>query len=201
MSKPFTRTIPPSEIRTMPWKNGGGVTHEIATGDTAAPGQAWGWRLSLAEVAQDGPFSLFPGIDRIIAVIEGAGMDLLHADGAVTALEPFQAVRISGDEALSSRLRGGGVRDMNVMVLRDLFKATLEIWQGPRAADLACGDGEILIVHALEGRCSLRSDGGKRYDLTLSETLIHEGKERFGMTLATEARAAYISIKRRSFVS
>src|SRR3546814_4968948 len=100
-----TRRILTSDIMAMPWKNGGGVTREIATGGSTHLCREWGWRVSLAEVAQDGPFSIFPETDRVIAVIDGGGMDLVAPDGATIALEPFQAVRISGDESLSGHLR------------------------------------------------------------------------------------------------
>ena len=104
-----TRRILLSETRPTPWKNGGGVTREIAVG--AAPGSdlGWGWRFSIAEVERDGPFSIFVGVDRIISVIAGEGMDLRHADGSLTPLEPFQPVRISGEELLFGRLRRGPV--------------------------------------------------------------------------------------------
>src|SRR3546814_3572601 len=90
-----TRRILTSDIMATPWKNGGGVTREIATGGSMHPNQAWGWRVSLAEVAQDGPFSIFPETDRMIAEIDGGGMDLVSPEGATIALEPFQAVRRS----------------------------------------------------------------------------------------------------------
>lgn len=58
----------------QPWKNGGGVTYEVARdqGDDAR----FGWRLSFAEVNAPGPFSVFPGIDRIITLVEGNPMTL-----------------------------------------------------------------------------------------------------------------------------
>lgn len=60
----------------MPWKNGGGETREIAIFPPAANLDTLDWRISMAVVAQDGPFSSFPGIDRTLCVIEGAGMEL-----------------------------------------------------------------------------------------------------------------------------
>lgn len=68
-----------SEYKTMPWKNGGGVTVEIAIHPPSASMDAFDWRISMATVAQDGPFSSFPGIDRTLAIIEGNGMALAIA--------------------------------------------------------------------------------------------------------------------------
>jgi len=111
MQSTSTRRVLTSDIAPVPWKNGGGVTRELATG--GGSGSAWGWRVSLAEVAADGPFSVFPGVDRVIAVIEGAGMDLVAPDGVRTALELFEPVRFSGEAVVSGRLRDGPVRDLN----------------------------------------------------------------------------------------
>ena len=62
---------------TAVWKNGGGVTREIVASPEGAPLDAFDWRVSLADVSADGPFSSFPGVDRTLTVVEGAGMDLM----------------------------------------------------------------------------------------------------------------------------
>jgi environmental stress-induced protein Ves len=197
MPSSSTRRILTSDIEATPWKNGGGVTREIARGSPPGGGQEWGWRVSLAEVAQDGPFSIFPETDRVIAVIDGAGMDLVSPDGATVALEPFQAVRLSGDEPLSGRLRRGPVRDLNVMVLRAHFAAEMELWQGPHRATCDAGRHECLLLHNLSGRCAVRVDGGEPHDLAPGEVLVHEGEGRVACQLADASRAAVIRITRR----
>src|SRR3546814_957388 len=97
-------------------------------------------------------------------------MDLVAADGAVIALEPFQAVPFSGEDRLSGRLRCGPVRDLNVMVLRRHFAAEMEIWRGPRGATLDTGAGGCLLVHSLAGRCAARVDGGEPHDRSEEHT-------------------------------
>ncbi len=200
MPSSSTRRILPSDIKVTPWKNGGGVTREIATGAAPCPGRDWGWRFSIADVERDGPFSIFPETDRVIAVIDGGGMDLHRPDGLVTALEPFQAVRISGDDPLFGRLRGGPVRDLNIMTLRDHFDASLDIWQGPRAAALETGNLDCLLIHNLNGGCVLRAGGGETHVLAPAETLVHEGRDVFDIHLAEDARSAVIRIKRRKIM-
>src|SRR3546814_17304108 len=88
-----TRRILTSDIQATPWKNGGGVTREIASGGGTGsrPGPSWGWRVSLAAVAQDGTFSTFTAPERVLAVHDGAGMDMGAGAGAVIALEPMRA--------------------------------------------------------------------------------------------------------------
>jgi hypothetical protein len=192
-----TRRILMSDIAATPWKNGGGVTREIATGPSPSAGAGWGWRVSLAEVAQDGPFSIFPATDRVIAVIDGEGMDLVSPDGATIALDPFQAVRLSGDDPLFGRLRHGPVRDLNVMVLREHFAADMDLWQGPCGATSDVGSEDCLLIHDLAGRCAVRVDGGNPHDLIPGESLVHEGQGRFEFQLADDSRAAVIRITRR----
>jgi len=192
-----TRRIRTADIPAMPWKNGGGVTREIATGPSPAPDRAWGWRVSIAEVAQDGPFSIFPETDRVIVVIDGAGMDLVRPDGTILALEPLQPVPFAGEEPLDGRLRGAAVRDLNVMVLRAHFSATMDIRRGPHREAASVDRGECLVIHALAGRCSLREDGGEVLELAPSETLVHDGAGHFDLQLADGGRAAVIRIGRR----
>ncbi|MGD1878687.1 MAG: HutD family protein [Kiloniellaceae bacterium] len=218
-----TQRIRLSDIKAMPWKNGGGVTREIATGLSRRPGTGlepgsdagseagnalgsdpgwgWGWRVSLADVAQDGPFSIFPGVERVIAVIDGAGMDLIAPDGRTIALEPFQPARLDGDAALTGRLRRGAVRDLNVMVLRAQFTAEMEIHQGPVRLPAEAGPDDCLLIHLLQGGCSVTVNDGDPLDLAPAETLLHEGQGRdlgkVEIELAAASRAAVIRIRPR----
>jgi uncharacterized protein len=105
------RVIHPEAFITMPWRNGGGITREIAK---ETLGDRLLWRLSMAEVASDGPFSAFPGLTRILTVIRGAGLVLRTPEGVMTA-EPMQPVRFSGDLAVECARIAGDVTDLNVI--------------------------------------------------------------------------------------
>jgi uncharacterized protein len=196
MQSSSTRRILTSDIAPVPWKNGGGITRELATGG-GDRGSGWGWRVSLAEVAQDGPFSVFPGVDRVIAVIGGAGMDLVAHDGVRTALEPLQPVRFSGEAAVSGRLRDGPVRDLNVMVQRGDYTAAMEFLRGPCAAAWTTGTDDCLVIHSLAGAESLRVNAAPPLSLAAGETLVHEGRGSVEGALAEGALAAVIRIERR----
>lgn len=130
------RFIPKDQFVTTPWKNGGGVTHEIATD---AP--EWGWRLSIAEVARDGPFSRFDGMARILTVIKGAGLELHHAGGVIAA-RPMTPVAFSGE--IDCRRVAGLVHDFNVIYDPLRFLARVQILQG--AVDF--GDSVLGILQA-----------------------------------------------------
>ncbi len=137
-------------IEPQPWKNGAGVTREIAVGPTGADSDAFDWRISLAEVQRDSPFSAFPGIDRCIVLLRGAGMRLRSAGGELdhrldAPLVPFHFI---GDTPLSATLVGGPSSDFNVMTRRGAWVADVTTQRGTfesASADvtlLLCSEGE-----------------------------------------------------------
>jgi environmental stress-induced protein Ves len=111
----------------MPWKNGGGVTTEIAAHPAGAGLDAIDWRLSLAEVAVDGPFSRFPGIDRTLVLLDGAGMRLESDGHAVELRAPYEPYDFSGDVEVDCRLLAGPVRDFNLMLRRGCVRGGLTV--------------------------------------------------------------------------
>jgi environmental stress-induced protein Ves len=113
------RILSPADYRRMPWKNGGGHTHEIAVYPESAGMAAFAWRVSVAEVARDGPFSRFPGVDRTLVLLTGNGVRL---EGSGTPLDlriPYEPVTFTGDAEFDCVLTDGPVRDFNLMVRRD----------------------------------------------------------------------------------
>ena len=114
----MVRLLTPADYRSMPWKNGGGRTTEIAAFPPGATLDTFLWRVSLANVACDGPFSPFPGIDRAIVLLDGAGMRLRGGPRDVELTTPFVPHDFSGDEGIDCRLVAGPVRDFNAMFRR-----------------------------------------------------------------------------------
>jgi environmental stress-induced protein Ves len=120
------RLLRSSDYSLQSWKNGGGTTSEIWRQDLATG--EFCWRLSMANVKSDGPFSLFPGIDRQIMLVEGNGMILEHKDvGAFRLERPFVPHAFSGDVETSCRLIGGPCRDLNLMVGRSEASGRLTV--------------------------------------------------------------------------
>ncbi|KIC36201.1 HutD/Ves family protein [Leisingera sp. ANG-M7] len=95
----------------VPWKNGGGVTRELAS---HAEGGELVWRLSLADITRDGPFSSFPGLARIHCVVEGAGHTLSNETARVEA-RPLDPLCFDGEAALGCQLRDGPCKAFNVI--------------------------------------------------------------------------------------
>jgi uncharacterized protein len=118
------RHFPASEFIRMPWKNGGGVTHEIFR--FPEQGDEWQWRISIAEVASDGAFSIFPGCMRSLTLLSGEGMRLDFADRSVELLPPYTSAIFSGDETLSAQLIDGATTDFNAIWQADTFNIHVE---------------------------------------------------------------------------
>lgn len=120
------RVVRAADRVTMPWKNGGGVTHELVRAGEGAAGFAV--RLSIAEVAADGPFSRFPGVDRVILLLRGAGFRLLREDGLVVdVMRPNEPFAFAGEDVWGCTLLNGPVFDFNVMTDRATCRATVSV--------------------------------------------------------------------------
>jgi environmental stress-induced protein Ves len=117
-----------NSFKRSTWKNGGGISHEVARD---REGDSFGWRISIAEVSSDGPFSLFPGYRRCLTVISGNGMELRRPSGSQDA-RLFEPVWFSGDEAISGKLNNGPCLDFNVIFDPSRFAAELEVLVDPQ---------------------------------------------------------------------
>ncbi len=116
-----------STYRRTRWKNGGGETMEVATSPPGASLDNFDWRISMATVATDGPFSIFAGVDRTLCILDGAGIELHLADEPARRLDNASApFPFSGDDAARARLIDGAVTDFNVMTRRDRCRHTIQ---------------------------------------------------------------------------
>ena len=98
------------------WKNDGGWTTEIAR-EPADPADDFVWRISIADIESDGPFSSFPGVARELMLLAGGGIELDIDDAVPLRLtERFQRVRFEGESRVECRLLAGPTRDFNVIL-------------------------------------------------------------------------------------
>lgn len=106
------------DYKRMPWKNGGGETVEIAIFPEKASLADFDWRVSMATVATDGPFSSFPGIDRTLSILQGKGMRLMIEGRRPALMTGETAPPFPADVATSATLVDGPIVDLNVMTRR-----------------------------------------------------------------------------------
>ncbi|PWC86976.1 hypothetical protein TSH100_11375 [Azospirillum sp. TSH100] len=177
---PSVTRLTPADHRRVPWKNGGGVTTELAVEPAAdgrpggLPGGRFVWRVSIADVVEPGPFSAFPGYDRLIAVVEGDGMRL-SVDGAPPVerrrLEP--AFAFPGEAPVWCEPTAGPIRDVNLMLDRASAAGALTLLAGPVAHRAAAVD--VLLVHALDGALSVTPEGGEALTVPAGHSLLLRG--------------------------
>lgn len=189
------RKITAGHLAVVPWKNGGGVTTEIAVGPARAGDQEWSWRISVAEVGVTGAFSVFPGIDRTIAVVHGNGMDLEFEGGRMIPLELNRPVDFDGGAVVTGILRNEAIRDFNVMVDRRYYSATLSIVEGSDELSLKSSAGSVVLIHVLDGVCTAHVAAGAQETLSVQETAIYEGESDVSIAVPPGARVAVVVIE------
>jgi len=159
---PTLRRISPADHRRMAWKNGLGTTDEIVIDPPGAAlgSGAFNWRLSMATVEDSCPFSAFPGYERTIMLIEGAGMELDIPGQATRRLDRlFEPFVFSGDEPAQCRLIAGPVRDFNLMVDRAHWRAHMDVLQVGDAGKRLDAGGDAVILHCFGGSVDVAVDG------------------------------------------
>ncbi|MFI5665132.1 HutD family protein [Streptomyces sp. NPDC051684] len=155
-----------ADARTpAPWKNGGGITTEVLAHPKGSTTDDFAWRISLADVATAGPFSAFEGVDRIITVVEGAGM-ALTVDGTEHTIDTrYAPFPFSGDATTDCRLLDGPLVDFNVMARRTDAKADVRVERGPTVLEPSPGTRVLALV--LDGTATLDSVRLNRLDAVL----------------------------------
>jgi environmental stress-induced protein Ves len=140
------RIIRKDDYREGRWRNGMGVSWDIAA--DVSPGDDFGWRFALARIDADVSFSAYPGVDRIFTLVEGGGLYLDFDGGRTLTVDRLHVPHpFPGDAALHCRLRAGPCRALNLFTRRDSWSATVDVLSS--GAEIA-HDGPILLF-ALAG--------------------------------------------------
>lgn len=166
----------------MPWANGKGTSYEIAS-DRDASNQ-WTWRVAIAPVVEDGPFSTLPGIDRQLVVIDGNGM-VLEVDGKTVECPSGQVVSFSGDSTTSARLINGPIVDVGLMTVKGLYAGSMSV---------VTGVGSVIesdLIVAI-GDTNVEDESGVQYGLETMDALLGVERRRMvllnGMAIAIQVK-------------
>jgi uncharacterized protein len=146
--------IPAASLKEQRWRNGGGVTREVAAGAVGTDGLP-AWRLSLADIGTDGSFSEFPGMDRIFTVVDG-DVAFLTVNGTQHQMERFRPFRFDGGSSAECSLPTGPCRALNVMARRGIWGAGLLIVELSKKQPLSVADGQFLVL--LQGQAQATAD-------------------------------------------
>lgn len=171
------RLIRSAEYKTMPWKNGGGQTAEVARFGSQDNFDA---RVSVAHIHASGPFSSFPGVDRVLIQLSGVPVTILHAgeSGSVT-LKHFEPYSFPGELVTEARL-DGVASDFNVMVRRDTFVADVQVHRLPMRHDASFQiDNNVSFIFCAKGILSVRAQSSGLIQLQGGDTvaLNEDGQE------------------------
>lgn len=170
--------LDPATAHAMPWKNGGGTTLQLAISPAGAGLEDFAWRISSAQVAVDGAFSSFPGVDRSLAVLSGNGLRLQRQDGQIEALHSGgAAVQFNGEEAICAFLQDGPITDLNLMTRRGLWKHQLQVlkWQGTQELE---NDAEVLLLwNATDQALHFRRPKGSQQTLAAHTGVLLENEQ------------------------
>jgi len=153
MASPTLTVLDPAQYRRTPWKNGGGVTIDVAGAyrPGAAPGGWDGmlWRFGRTRIERPGTFSDLTGFDRILAVIEGEGL-VLHPHGRppIDARAPFRPVRFAGEWPIMSELTAGPVGVLNLLAHREYYAIDMAFPEPGTPHTVAAGHAIVLALGA-----------------------------------------------------
>lgn len=188
------RIIRRATCRVMPWKNGGGSTTEIAVSPPGVALDRFDWRVSMADVASDGPFSTFPGIDRTLAILSGEGL-LLDIEGrpAVALRQADAPLGFPADVPTSSRLLGGPVTDLNVMTRRGAFSHTMR-WLDAEVGQPVPVQASLVLILAAGGAWEV-ADGTDIHQLGERDVLVTGAGVRSKLTSLSACRLCIAEIR------
>lgn len=189
------RLLHPHQYQRTRWKNNGGWTTEITRSDDASVPCGFRWRVSIAEIETDGPFSSFPGVDRDLLLLTGNGMELDINDAPAVHMDRrLQHIRFAGEDSVMCRLLAGPTRDFNVMADRQRCKAEVHARPLIGTMLLFVDPGSSWLVHALSGSATLRSDANES-SASSGDTLLIETGDVARQRMVIEGSGELILVK------
>lgn len=178
------------------WKNDGGWTTEIARHDAGGgDNDSFDWRVSIAEIERNGPFSTFPGIERDLLLLEGGGIELDIGNAAPRRLsQRFERVHFDGEAPVQCRLLAGPTRDFNVMARRERWRA--EVVARPLVGPMVIfpDAGTSWLVHVLAGHAEARA-GAERVTLAGGDSLRIEFHARSDSRVVVDGGGELVLVK------
>lgn len=146
-----------TDYRQMLWKNGAGYTVELArsAGENL---DTFDWRISMADVKSAGDFSRFNGMQRILTVLDGQGIEL-YIDDEYESLTTLQSVQFSGESATRCELIDGPIRDFNLIYEPKQFHARLQWYFEPTKTEIFSSADLIFIFNQSTELLDIEIDG------------------------------------------
>ncbi len=171
----------------MSWKNGQGVTREVYRFPEGM--KEYEWRISIATIANSGPFSRFDGYLRNISVLEGGGMYLIINGEKSQLINSFQATNFNGEAVVDCQVVNGPLLDFNVIYRADRVQASV-VWEGG-----GCWDYERGIRLLFNAGDNLRVQiEGKMFVLQRYDCLVVDSQESLMISEYSDKNVARVTL-------
>lgn len=170
----MTSLITFAGLAPVPWKNGGGSTTEIAIAPPEAGFDDFDWRISLATIASDGPFSQFADVDRTLVLLEGHGATLdIDGEERVLLCDDERVIAFDGESEVNCKLNRGPTIDFNVMTRRERCH---HVFGRRRLAGQSrfSARGDITILFLAEGDSLTVSSDAERIGMVRYDTVVFD---------------------------
>lgn len=145
-------------IRAEPWRNRGGVTRVISSGAFQGGAHGFDYRLSVADITANGPFSMFHGIDRLSLLLEGETLTLFHDGMEKRSAALMEAIQYDGALPLHAYIGDIPARCLNVMTRKGAATASLRVLDGINAIPAA----DLCMILSLKDSCMVIPDGSQK---------------------------------------
>jgi len=159
----------PEHFVKLRWKNGLGYTTELLR--ESLDKDDFAWRLSIAQVSQDGPFSNFDGYDRTLLLLKGRGITLEHGNGSLQVLcTALDAAHFSGKGPTTARLHHGPIEDFNIMTRSGVCSA--QTYTGTATQEFAqTTKASLLLIYASAEALAVSLDGADPLKIPVAHLL------------------------------
>lgn len=181
-----------AELAEIPWSNGLGVTREVARKDEGSGSAAFLWRISIARIDGDAPFSALPGVDRSLMALGKDGVTLVVGNTDPRHLALHEIVLFKGEDDV----RPVGITrpslDLNLMTRRDMASGTMSLCTVTHEATLSVRPGDAAAAILLDGELTVDIDRQQQRRLQHLDAVIASGED---MLLRGAATIALLRVR------
>lgn len=160
------------DLTPVPWKNGLGMTREIAMEMSTTLAAGFRFRLSRANIDAQAPFSRYPGVRRWLLLARGGALELRFGGRPGRQLERVGDIcSFSGDDDVEGVPLDGPSEDFNLMLADPELDAELLVRPMVGSMVLHQPAQTWLFFHLLEGHATVQ---GEAVVLASGDTLAAE---------------------------
>lgn len=174
------------DYQKMPWKNGQGFTFEIAR-QSIENSDDFAWRVSMADVEENGKFSFFENKKRIISVLTGNGIKLSFSEKETRQILARDIYSFSGEQAVNCQLLDGSIRDLNLIYSSEHIQAIMKWIEGSDQQTISSHASHVFVINMTAGYCiQIEEDS---YDLNTFDSLhIHQENTQKNINLLSNSK-------------